>query len=150
MGAMMTQAPELFRVAVGKVGLYDMIRFQMFPPAELWVDEYGSSESPEQVGYLLGYSPYHQVIPGVSYPAFLGLTAKADTRVSWIHTAKFVAALQGATAGSEPVLFHIEQKAGHGQGKGRSDRVKEDVMMFRFIESRLGVGSPAVKNAAQR
>jgi len=142
MGAMMTQAPELFRACVGRVGLYDMIRYQQFPPAELWVDEYGSSENADQVGYLLGYSPYHQVMPGVRYPAFLGLTAKADTRVSWIHTAKFVAALQGATSGTDPILFHIEQKAGHGQGKGRSDRVKEDVMMFRFIDAQLAKAAP--------
>lgn len=142
MGAMMTQAPELFRACVGRVGLYDMIRYQQFPPAELWVDEYGSSENADQVGYLLGYSPYHQVMPGVRYPAFLGLTAKADTRVSWIHTAKFVAALQGATSGTDPILFHIEQKAGHGQGKGRSDRVKEDVMMFRFIDAQLAKPGP--------
>ncbi len=150
MGAMMTQAPELFRVSVGKVGLYDMIRYQKFPPAELWVDEYGSADEADQVGYLLGYSPYHQVIPGVAYPAFLGLTAKADTRVTWVHTAKFVAALQGATAGQAPILFHMEQQAGHGQGKGRSDRVKEDVMMFRFIQAQLGQGQAKAKSAANR
>ncbi|HEY0839415.1 MAG TPA: prolyl oligopeptidase family serine peptidase, partial [Vulgatibacter sp.] len=150
MGAMMTQAPELFRACVGRVGLYDMIRFQRFPPAELWVDEYGSSENADQVGYLLGYSPYHQVLPGVSYPSFLGLTAKADTRVSWIHTAKFVAALQAASSGTSPLLFHIEQKAGHGQGKGRTDRVKEEVMMFRFIDAELAPAQVVTRKAASR
>lgn len=137
MGAMMTQAPELFRAAIGRVGLYDMIRFHQWPPAELWVDEYGSADNPEQVGYILGYSPYHQVLPGVKYPSFLGLTAKSDTRVTWIHTAKFVAALQEATGGTAPILFHMEEKAGHGQGKGRSDRVQEEVMMFQFLEAEL-------------
>lgn len=152
MGAMMTQAPELFQVAVGKVGLYDMVRYHLFPPAQLWIPEYGSADEPSQLGYLYGYSPYHQVLPGVRYPAFLGLTARADTRVSWVHTAKFVAALQAASAGTEPLLFHIEEQAGHGQGKGRSDRVKEDVMMFRFIEARLAKpdGEVAPKTAAER
>lgn len=150
MGAMMTQSPELFRAAVGRVGLYDMIRFHKWPPAELWVDEYGSPDDASQVGYLLGYSPYHQVLPGVSYPSFLGLTAKSDTRVTWIHTAKFVAALQEATAGKAPILFHMEEKAGHGQGKGRSDRVQEDVRMFQFIEAELapaatGVAAPVAR-----
>lgn len=148
MGAMMTQAPELFRAAIGRVGLYDMIRFHQWPPAELWVDEYGSADNAEQVGYLLGYSPYHQVLPGVKYPSFLGLTAKSDTRVTWIHTAKFVAALQEATGGTAPILFHMEEKAGHGQGKGRSDRVQEEVMMFQFLEAELapadaGISAPA-------
>lgn len=137
MGAMMTQAPELFRACVGRVGLYDMVRYHRWPPAELWVDEYGSADDPEQIGYLLGYSPYHQVLPGVAYPAFLGLTALADTRVTWIHTAKFVAALQEATAGKAPILFFREEKAGHGAGKGRTDRVKEEAMMYDFIVSQL-------------
>ena len=150
MGAMMTEAPELFRACVGRVGLYDMIRFDQWPPAELWVDEYGTSKNAEQVGYLLGYSPYHQVMPGVAYPAFLGLTARADTRVTWVHTAKFVAALQEATAGKAPILFHLEEKAGHGAGKGRSDRVKEEVMMFRFIASQLGAGDGGVAAPARR
>jgi len=148
MGAMMTQAPELFQAAVGKVGLYDMIRYHLFPPAELWIPEYGSADNPEQAGYLYGYSPYHQVLPGVRYPAFFGMTAKSDTRVSWVHTAKFVAALQEATSGTAPILFHIEEQAGHGQGKGRSDRLKEDVMMYRFIESELGMEPKASKTKA--
>jgi len=137
MGAMMTQAPELFRVAVGRVGLYDMIRFQHFLIAELWVDEYGSSANPDQVGYLYGYSPYHQVLPGVRYPAFFGVTAKSDTRVHWNHTVKFVAALQAAQAGDAPILLHVEERAGHGQGKGRTDRVKETALWMQFILSQL-------------
>ena len=150
MGAMMTQAPELFAASVGRVGLYDMIRFHRWPPAQLWVDEYGSADDAEQIGYILGYSPYHQVLPGVAYPSFLGLTAKADTRVTWIHTAKFVAALQEATAGAKPILFHLEEKAGHGAGKGRSDRVKEEAMMFRFIEAELGMGAKKLEAPARR
>lgn len=137
MGAMMTQAPELFRVAVGRVGLYDMIRFQRFLIAELWVDEYGSSENPDQVGYLYGYSPYHQVLPGVRYPAFFGVTAKSDTRVHWNHTVKFVAALQAAQAGDAPILLYVEDRAGHGQGKGRTDRVRETAMWMQFILSQV-------------
>ncbi|MFQ5843616.1 MAG: prolyl oligopeptidase family serine peptidase, partial [Planctomycetota bacterium] len=139
MGAMMTQAPELFRVCVGKVGLYDMVRYHRFPPAEWWVDEYGSADDPGQVGYLLGYSPYHQVVDGVSYPAFLGTTAVKDTRVSWIHTAKFVARLQQATRGNAPILFFREERAGHGAGKGKSARLREDVMTWQFILSQLGL-----------
>lgn len=144
MGAMMTQAPELFQVAVGRVGLYDMIRFHKFLIAELWIDEYGSSDHPDQVGYLYGYSPYHQVLPGVRYPAFFGATAKSDTRVHWNHTAKFVAALQDAQAGDAPILLQVEEQAGHGQGKGRSDRVKEEAMWIRFILSQIEPAKVAI------
>jgi prolyl oligopeptidase len=137
MGAMMTQAPELFRVCVGRVGLYDMLKFQDWKLGHLWVDEYGSAKKPDQLGYLLGYSPYHQVIDGVAYPAFLGLTGDNDSRVTGVHTLKFVARLQDAQAGKAPILFHMESKAGHGQGKNRSDAVAEQAMMFQFILSQL-------------
>ncbi|MGQ0614049.1 MAG: prolyl oligopeptidase family serine peptidase [Planctomycetaceae bacterium] len=139
MGAMMTQAPELFRACVGQVGLYDMIRYHRWPVGEFWVEEYGSGDNPAQTGYLLGYSPYHQVMDGVAYPAFFGTTAASDTRVTWIHTAKFVARLQQATAGSAPILFQREEKAGHGQGKSRSDRLAEQVRIFLFLFEQLGM-----------
>lgn len=138
MGAMMTEAPYLFAAAMGSVGLYDMIRYHKFPPAELWVDEYGSSDNESDTGFLLGYSPYHQVINSVKYPAFLGDTAMSDTRVHWLHTAKFVAALQNATVSNQPILFHLESKAGHGSGKKKSMIAKEYADKFVFMFSIVG------------
>lgn len=142
-GAMMTRAPYLFRAAVGKVGLYDMVRYQRFPPAELWVDEYGSSDTAAEAGYLYGYSPYHQAMRGVSYPAFLGLTAESDTRVHWLHTAKFVAALQAATAAKAPILFFLERQVGHGAGKGRTDAVEDAVKTMQFLLAHVEPRRPA-------
>jgi prolyl oligopeptidase len=142
MGAMMTRCPQLFAACVGNVGLYDMMRFHLWPPAELWVDEYGSSADAAQARYLLAYSPYHNVLPGIRYPAFLGSTAEEDTRVTWRHTAKFVAALEAADAGGGPIYFRMETKAGHGQGKNRSDRVKEFSRTIRFLWAHTaGAGS---------
>jgi prolyl oligopeptidase len=135
-GAMTVRCPELFAAAAGDVGLYDMMRYHLWPPADIWSDEYGSAKDPAQAGYLLGYSPYHQVRPGVRYPAFLGRTAEQDERVSWRHTAKFVAALEAARAPSPaPVLFHMETKVGHGQGKPRSERVRDASRLLRFLRA---------------
>lgn len=132
-GALITRAPHLFRAAVAQVGLYDMLRFHTFPPGALWVDEYGSSDEPEQAGYLWAYSPYHQVTPGVRYPAVLATTAEQDTRVHWAHTAKFIAALQAAQAGEAPILMRFRRAVGHGAGKSRSDTVAEQVEVFTFL-----------------
>ncbi len=146
-GAMMTRSSELFAAAVGSVGLYDMVRYQRFPPAELWIPEYGSADRPEDTGYMLGYSPYHQVLPGVRYPAFFGHTADTDTRVHWLHTAKFVAELQADTAGKAPILMWLDRRAGHGAGKGKTDIIQEYYDKFRFMFS--VVGDPAaVRKAA--
>jgi len=140
----MTRCPHLFSACVGDVGLYDMVRFHRWPPAELWVDEYGTADDPKAIGYLLAYSPYHNVVPGVRYPAFLAATAEEDTRVTWRHSAKFVAALEAGNAGPGPILFRMESKAGHGQGKNRTDRVKELSRSLRFLAAHTGAdGSKA-------
>ena len=137
-GAMLTQAPYLFEAGVGDVGLYDMVRYHQFPPGEIWSTEYGMAKNPKDVGYLWAYSPYHQVIEGVQYPATLIETAESDTRVHWMHSAKFAAALQHANASKNPILFLLRSKAGHGQGKSWSETVKEYADKYRFIMSRIG------------
>ena len=140
-GALITRAPHLFAAAVSKVGLYDMVRYHRFPPAELWTEEYGVADEPEHVGYLWAYSPYHQVLPGVRYPAVLASTTDTDTRVHWSHTAKFVAALQEAQAGQDPVLMRFERATGHGAGKSTTDIVKEYVETYQFLLQAIGAPS---------
>jgi len=145
-GAMVTSVPYLFAAGVGSVGLYDMIRYHKFPPGELWTGEYGSADNYTDTGFLLGYSPYHQIIKGVKYPAVYGHTADTDTRVHWVHTAKFIAALQAASASNAPILFHRDSGAGHGMGKGKSDAAREYIMKMTFLFSIIG--DPAQKAQA--
>src|SRR5258708_1667737 len=61
MGAMITQRPDLFRAVVCQVPLLDMLRYQNFQIARLWIPEYGTAENPEQFKWLYAYSPYHHV-----------------------------------------------------------------------------------------
>jgi prolyl oligopeptidase len=46
----------------------------------------------------------------------------------------FVAALQWADAGENPILLRVEHKAGHGHGKPTSKRIDEaaDILSFLF------------------
>ena len=57
MGAMITQRPDLFRAVVCQVPLLDMLHYQDFQIAKLWIPEYGTSENPEQFKWLYAYSP---------------------------------------------------------------------------------------------
>ncbi|MEC7525173.1 MAG: prolyl oligopeptidase family serine peptidase [Myxococcota bacterium] len=142
MGAMITRAPETFAATVSGVGLYDMVRYHHFPPAELWVTEYGSAEDETQLGWLLGYSPYHRVREGVDYPAILITTADHDTRVHWAHSTKFTAALQEAEGGADPdIFFYMVRQVGHGAGTRRSDTVERYVRLYTFVERYLGDGA---------
>ncbi len=142
MGAMITRVPHLFKCALAGVGLYDMVRYHMFPPGEQWVSEYGSSKDAKQTGYLWAYSPYHQVVKGVKYPALFADTADQDARVHWMHTVKFVAALQEATAGDAPILFWLDKAAGHGFGKTKTQIAEEMADKFKFLVSEIGDPAP--------
>src|SRR6266853_1785335 len=52
MGAALTQRPDLYRAVVCQVPLLDMLRYQNFQIARLWVPEYGSSEDPNQFDWI--------------------------------------------------------------------------------------------------
>ncbi len=114
-GAAVTQRPDLFAAAVCSAPLLDMVRYERFKIGETWNVEYGSAAKPEELGWLLGYSPYHHVRDGVEYPAVLFTVFTNDTRVDPLHGYKMCAALQHATASGRPVLLRAEGQVGHGQ-----------------------------------
>jgi prolyl oligopeptidase len=139
MGAAMTQRPELFRAVVCQVPLLDMLRYQNFQIAKLWIPEYGSSEDAKQFEWLYAYSPYHHVKAGSAYPAVLFMTADTDTRVDPMHAKKMTAELQAANGGPNPILLRIEPKAGHGAGKPISKLVEEWTDIYSFLFWQLGM-----------
>jgi prolyl oligopeptidase len=144
-GACMAQRPDLFGVCLPAVGVMDMLRFHKFTIGWAWVDDYGSSDDPEQFEALRAYSPYHRLTPGTIYPATLISTADTDDRVVPGHSFKFAAALQYAQAGTKPVLIRIETRAGHGAGKPTAKRIEEAADVMAFMVKELGVESPLPK-----
>ena len=94
-----------------------MLRFQKFTAGRFWVDDYGSSDNPEEFKALYAYSPYHNISEGTDYPATLVTTADTDDRVVPGHSFKYIARLQQAHTGKHPVMIRIQTRAGHGAGK---------------------------------
>jgi prolyl oligopeptidase len=143
MGAMITQRPELFRAVVCQVPLLDMLRYQNFQIAKLWIPEYGSADDAKQFDWLYAYSPYHHVKPGQEYPAILFMTGDTDTRVDPMHAKKMAALMQAeAKNGSSeerPILLWIDTKAGHGQGKPVVKQIEERTDMYSFLFWQLGI-----------
>ncbi|NHC12738.1 prolyl oligopeptidase family serine peptidase [Motilibacter deserti] len=113
-GAALTQRPELFNAVVCSAPLLDMVRYEQFGLGATWNEEYGRADDPEELGWLLSYSPYHHVREGVDYPATLFTIFDGDTRVDTMHARKMAAALQHSTTGSRPVLVRREKGVGHG------------------------------------
>jgi len=143
MGAMITQRPDLFRAVVCAVPLLDMLRYQNFQIAKLWIPEYGSAEDPKQFDWLYAYSPYHHVKAGAEYPAILFMTADTDTRVDPMHAKKMAALMQAeaknGASKERPILLRIETKAGHGAGKPVTKQIEEGTDTYSFLFWQLGV-----------
>jgi prolyl oligopeptidase len=149
-GACIVQRPDLFGAALPAVGVMDMLRFEKFTAGRYWVDDYGSVADPQQFRTLYAYSPYHNLKPGVPYPATLVTTADTDDRVVPGHSFKFAAALQRAQAGDAPVLIRIETSAGHGGGKPTAKIIEEAADEWAFLVQVLGMTPPAGSGAAAR
>jgi prolyl oligopeptidase len=143
MGAAFTQHPDLFRAVVCQVPLLDMLRYQNFQIAKLWVAEYGSAEDPKQFDFIYAYSPYQHVKAGAEYPSILFMTADTDTRVDPMHAKKMAALMQAEAANGQsrerPILLRIETKAGHGAGKPLAKQIEEGVDIYSYLFWQLGM-----------
>lgn len=139
-GAVMTQRPDLFKVAIPQVGVMDMLRYHKFTIGWAWATEYGRSDnSKEDFENLYHYSPLHNLKPGVKYPATLITTGDHDDRVVPAHSFKFAATLQADNDGTNPTLIRIETKAGHGAGKPTSKVIAEAADIWSFVMYNLGM-----------
>ncbi len=141
-GAVTNQRPDLFGAAIPAVGVMDMLRFQEFTAGRFWVDDYGSSENPEEFEALFAYSPYHNIKEGADYPAVLVTTADTDDRVVPGHSFKYAAKLQQAQAGGAPVLIRIETRAGHGAGTPTEMIIDDYADRWAFLLKNLGMRLP--------
>jgi prolyl oligopeptidase len=143
-GVALTQRPDLFRAVVCAVPLLDMLRYQHFQIAKLWIPEYGSADDAKQFDFIFAYSPYQHVKAGEKYPAILFMTAESDTRVDPMHAKKMAALMQAEAANGQsrerPILLRIEPKAGHGVGKPITKQIEELTDVYSFLFWQLGVG----------
>ena len=139
MGAALTQHPEMFRAVVSYVGVYDMLRVELFSNGEFNTTEYGSVKNPDQFKALYAYSPYHHVVDGTKYPAILFLTGDHDGRVDPANSRKMTARLQAATTSGYPILLRTSSNAGHGIGTSLNDLISQRADVYAFIFQQLGM-----------
>lgn len=140
-GACVNMRPDLFKVAIPRVGVMDMMRYHLFTIGWNWAADYGTSaDSKEMAEYLLGYSPMHNIKnDGTQYPAIMVTTADHDDRVVPAHSFKYAAALQAANTGDAPKIIRIDSKAGHGAGKPITKVIDEYTDIYSFIFYNLGI-----------
>ena len=138
-GAVMTQRPELMKVALPAVGVLDMLRYHKFTSGAGWAYDYGTSDqSVEMFEYLKSYSPVHNVKENTFYPATLVTTGDHDDRVVPAHSFKFAAELQDKGIKENPLLIRIETNAGHGAGTPVSKTIEQYADIFGFTLFNMG------------
>ncbi len=145
-GACVNMRPDLFKVAIPRVGVMDMMRYHLFTIGWNWASDYGTSaDSKEMAQYLRNYSPAHNISDnGTPYPAIMVTTADHDDRVVPAHSFKYAAALQAADTGDAPKIIRIDSKAGHGAGKPVSKVIDEYTDIYSFIFYNLGI-TPCIR-----
>lgn len=138
-GAVVTQRPDLFKVAVSSVPLLDMVRFHKFLIARFWIPEYGDPDKKEDFLNIMQYSPYHNIPNDKSLPALFVTAGENDVRVDPLHAKKFVAAVQNNKAQKNPALLYMEFDSGHGSGKSIQQQIDDIAYKWRFVMNNLGM-----------
>ncbi|MFI6013462.1 prolyl oligopeptidase family protein [Streptomyces sp. NPDC051243] len=136
-GAAAVQRPELYAAVNCAAALLDMVRYERFGLGRAWAHEYGSASVPEELDWLLAYSPYHNVREGVRYPALLFSAFDNDTRVDPLHSRKMCAVVQHAATNPADVVLRREN-LGHG-ARSQSSAIGYAADVLAFLGSVTGL-----------
>ena len=137
-GRSITERPDLFAAAIMSVPSADTLRTE-FGQNPLNTEDYGTVKEEASFRGLLSMSSYANVKDGVKYPAVLATGGVQDPRVDVWMPAKFVARMQAATTSGKPVLFRVEDDAGHGMGATTTQVYAERADYFAFLFWQMGL-----------
>lgn len=112
-GRAITERPDLFAAAIGEVGCFNALRFELTANGPGNDVEFGTFKKEDEFHALYEMDSYHHVRDGVKYPAVLCITGANDLRVEPWVVAKFAARLQAASTSGKPVLLRVDYGSGH-------------------------------------
>jgi len=141
-GAVATQAPELWAGIVAQVPFVDNLTTMLDATLPLTVNEYEEWGNPEgdEAAYetIRAYAPYDNVA-AADYPPILAETSLNDTRVLYVEPAKWVAKLRATAVGRRDFLLKTEMAAGHGGVSGRYKAWHDRAFSLAWILDRMGL-----------
>ncbi|MEO0890086.1 MAG: prolyl oligopeptidase family serine peptidase, partial [Pseudomonadota bacterium] len=135
MGAIINQAPELYRGIGAHVPFVDVVTTMLdesIPLTTNEYDEWGNPNDKTYYDYMLSYSPYDNV-KTQNYPNMLVTTGLHDSQVQYFEPMKWVAKLREMKTDDNVLLFKTDMEAGHGGASGRFKRLKEDALEYAFF-----------------
>ena len=135
MGAVINQAPELFRGVVANVPFVDVVTTMLDDSIPLTTgeyDEWGNPHDKQYYDYMKSYSPYDNV-SAQAYPNLLVLTGYHDSQVQYWEPAKWVAKLRELKTDDNLLLFYTDMSSGHSGASGRYESLKEIAREYAFL-----------------
>jgi oligopeptidase B len=141
MGAVINDAPEVFRAVGAHVPFVDVVTTMLDPTLPLTTFEYSEWGNPNEkiyFDYMLSYSPYDNVAKK-NYPHILVTAGLHDSQVQYFEPAKWVAKLREMKTDKNLLLFHVNMEAGHWGGSGRFEKLKDTALEYAFFLKILGI-----------
>jgi oligopeptidase B len=135
MGAIINQAPELYKGVVAAVPFVDVVTTMLDETIPLTTgefEEWGNPKNKKSYDYMLSYSPYDQ-LKSKKYPNILVTTGLHDSQVQYWEPAKWVAKMRTLKTDNNLLLMHTNMTAGHGGASGRFSALKDTALMFTFL-----------------
>lgn len=126
-GAALAKRPELFKVAVLKVALLDLLN------SHEESNEFGSMRDTIAFNSRLELSPFHNIVSDSLYPAIMLCTGENDERVPPFHALKYAAAMQSIKSNKNPIIIKITKKSGHFGIWKYSAWLEENADIYSFI-----------------
>ncbi len=140
MGAVINQAPQLYRGVVAAVPFVDVVTTMLDESIPLTTgefEEWGNPKKKEYYDYMLSYSPYDNV-EKKAYPNLLVTTGLHDSQVQYYEPAKWIAKLRTMKTDTNQLLLHTNMEAGHGGASGRFKALEETALEYAWILNLVG------------
>ncbi|WP_341263773.1 S9 family peptidase [Morganella morganii] len=135
MGAVINQAPELYRGIVTQVPFVDALTTMSDPSIPLTTgeyDEWGNPENESAYQDIRAYSPYDN-IEAKAYPNMLVTSGLHDSQVQYWEPAKWVAKLRKLKTDDNFLLLYTDMEAGHGGKSGRFNYLWDVALGYVFL-----------------
>lgn len=132
-GYALTERPDLYKLALPKVGVFDMVNAHKYTVGKYHLDEYGNPEKEDEYKLITTYSPLHKIKKEVNYPMTIIFTADNDDRVPPFHSYKFAAALQNREAQKNEIYVITKKDLGHYGGNTYQKHVEEQAQFYDYL-----------------
>jgi oligopeptidase B len=142
MGAVVNQAPDLFKAAIAQVPFVDVMNTMIDETLPLttgeWIEWGNPRDDKKAWDYMYSYSPYDNV-KAQAYPNMLIEVSLNDSQVPYWEGAKWAAKLRDMKTDNNVILLKTNMGAGHGGSSGRYDRLKEVAFDYAYALTQVGI-----------